>query len=297
MIKRNPPIDKIDDFNLNDEYGSLLDFLDTYVSEMESSVKHFGVKGMKWGVRKEQPTKNREPIKSLGPDSVTRKTKNGEIITLQKVPPSKLQNFLGRHSKNFREEYSKQASLRILDSSGKRVGDAMVQKRSKDELYLEWLGIDKSERGKGYASAVMKAGRDFGKQEGFKKMVLEVPGNSPDARHIYENLGFKYVGEVDGGFKDPIWGGLSKMEYDFDSVEHGSISHYGALSGSAIRKKDRAKLDEMVHEYQKMPEKVIAERMTRGEKAVAHLISESLSAGTFTASRRIENKQAKGAYN
>jgi ribosomal protein S18 acetylase RimI-like enzyme len=214
-----------DDFNLEDEYGGLLDLLEEYIAEAEPTVEHFGVKGMKWGVRKDRPAA--EPLKSLGPDSVSRKTKTGETITLQKVQASKFQEFLGRHSKGFREEYSKQASLNILDSSGKKVGDAMVQKRSKDELYLEWLGIKKSERGKGYASAVMKAGRDFGKQEGFKKMVLEVPGNSPDARHIYENLGFKYVGEVDGGHKDPIWGGLSKMEYDFDEVKHGELTHYG----------------------------------------------------------------------
>jgi ribosomal protein S18 acetylase RimI-like enzyme/2'-5' RNA ligase len=225
------PVEGLEDFNLEDEYGDLLDLLDTYIGEVEPTVEHFGVKGMKWGVRKDRP--DTEPLKSLGPDSVSRKTKSGETITLQKVQASKFQEFLGRHSKGFREEYSKQASLNILDSSGKKVGDAMVQKRSKDELYLEWLGINKSERGKGYASAVMKAGRDFGKQEGFKKMVLEVPGNSPDARHIYENLGFKYIGEANGGAKDPIWGGLSQMEYDFGSAKHSEdsvsafLAHYG----------------------------------------------------------------------
>jgi predicted GNAT family acetyltransferase len=232
----------MDEFNLEDEYGGLLDLLETYISEVGPSVQHFGVKGMKWGVRRAE--KAHEPLKSLGPDSVTRKTKNGETITLQKVPPNKLQKFLGRHSKNFRKEYASQASLNILDGSGKKVGDALVQKRGKDELYLEWLGINKSARGKGYASAVMQAGRDFGKQEGFKKMVLEVPGNSPDARHIYEKLGFKYKGEVPGG-KDDIWGGLSKMEYDFGVKHSGLYTISGKLahSGRALKTRNESNSD------------------------------------------------------
>lgn len=218
-----------EDFNLENEYGGLLDLIEKNISEIDDgSVMHYGVKGMHWGIRKERDSSPREPLKSLGPDSVSRKTKNGETITLQKVQPSKFQNFMGRHSKGFREGFANHAAINIVNSSGKKVGDAFVEKKNKDELYLEWLTIDKSERGKGYASAVMKAGRDFGKQAGFKKMTLEVPGNSPDARHIYEKLGFKKTGEVDNGNNDPVWGGLTKMEYNFDEVHHSAeVVHYG----------------------------------------------------------------------
>jgi hypothetical protein len=63
-------------------------------------------------------------------------------------------------------------------------------------------------------------------------MTLEVPGNAPDARHIYTKMGFKVTGEVDGGYKDPFWGGLTKMEYNFEKVKHMAeadefLAHYG----------------------------------------------------------------------
>jgi ribosomal protein S18 acetylase RimI-like enzyme len=213
-----------DDFNLEDEYGGLLDLIEENISGLRgTSLEHHGVKGMKWGVRKDRTKSAREPLKSLGPDSVSRKTASGETITLQKVKPNQLSKFLGRMSKKYREGYSKQAQLDILDGQGKKVGDANVEKKNNDELYLNWLGIDKSARGKGYATAVMQAGRDFGKQQGFKRMTLEVPGNSPDARHIYEKLGFKVVKEGNPA-EDPIWGGLTDMVYEFDAA-HSLIRH------------------------------------------------------------------------
>jgi ribosomal protein S18 acetylase RimI-like enzyme/2'-5' RNA ligase len=212
-------------FNLEDEYGGFLDFLEKNLSELDGApVEHSGVKGMKWGIRKDRSSSTREPLKSLGPDSVSRKTASGETITLKKVPPSKIHKVMGRISKGYRDGYSKQASLTILDGSGKKVGDANVTKKSDEELNLEWLGIDKSARGKGYATAVMKAGRDFGKQQGFKRMTLEVPGHSPDARHIYEKLGFKVTKEAES--TDDFWGGLTEMAYEFDATQS-VLAHYG----------------------------------------------------------------------
>lgn len=197
-------------FNLEDEYGGFLDLLEVYISEVDDEpIEHYGIKGMKWGVRKDRSS-NREPLKSLGPDKVVRKTASGETITIEKVPPNKLQEWAGRRSKGWREEYSRQAQVNILDGSGKKVGDAMFQKKNDEELYLEWLGIKKSARGNGYATAVMKAARDFGQHEGFKRMVLEVPETSRDAHHIYSKLGFK---AVKGEFSE--WG--TNMVYEFDA--------------------------------------------------------------------------------
>lgn len=49
--------------------------------------------------------------------------------------------------------------------------------------------------------------------KGCKQVTLEVPGVSPNARHIYEKLGFKSTGEVIGD-DDDICGGLTKMRLE-----------------------------------------------------------------------------------
>ena len=44
------------------------------------------------------------------------------------------------------------------------------------------------------------------------ELVLnEVPGDSPDVRHIYEKLGFKENGILTTP-EDQVWGGLTKMK-------------------------------------------------------------------------------------
>jgi hypothetical protein len=86
----------------------------------------------------------------------------------------------------------------------------------------------------------MKAARDFGKQQNFEKMTLEVPGNSPDARHIYEKLGFKVTKEADD--TDDFWGGLTEMEYKFNSAKHGALTHHDRLESGKARVSDALKV-------------------------------------------------------
>ena len=60
---------------------------------------------------------------------------------------------------------------------------------------------------------------------GSKKLTLEVPGNSPDARHIYEKNGFKVTHEATKAeSEDDVWGGLTNMEYDIDHIEHSDLT-------------------------------------------------------------------------
>jgi hypothetical protein len=75
-------------------------------------------------------------------------------------------------------------------------------------------------------------------------------------------------------------------------------------AGSASRKKETKKLNDMMREFDKDPARVLATRTTRGEKALLGLFS----VGTFgipfavgvgitsAVSRRIERKQETGAY-
>jgi ribosomal protein S18 acetylase RimI-like enzyme len=217
----------MEDFNLEEDYGLFLDLLDESLYQFNNPVvQHFGVKGMKWGVRKERTAaeeKARNPITGFGPDKVTRKTRSGETLTMTKDKVGPIGQFLGRHSKAYRDLANKEAHLTITDSKGKKVGEASIDRRSKDELYLNWLGIDRHERGKGYATAVMQAGVEFGRQSGAKRLTLEVPGHSPDAAHIYEKLGFKFVAGQKPYHNDPkegVWGGLYDMELRFDDAKH-----------------------------------------------------------------------------
>jgi ribosomal protein S18 acetylase RimI-like enzyme len=213
--------------NLEKEYGLLLDLIEKQLER--NIVTHYGVLGMKWGVRKDRAAK-RELV-GLGPNQISRKTKSGETVTLSRTPPTAIAKFIGRHSSRYTNRYNNSAFMTVTNSQGKKIGDASVIKKSRDELNLVWLGINKAERGKGYATAIMQGAVEFGKQEGFSKLTLEVPGNSPDALHIYEKLGFK-AGKSLGD--DPVWGGLTEMTYDIDKVKHNTdletfLSHYGVL--------------------------------------------------------------------
>ncbi len=79
---------------------------------------------------------------------------------------------------------------------------------------MNWVNIEKSSRGRGYATEIMKASAEHGKKTGMKRMVLEVPGNAPDARHIYESMGFTKTRELSPEGSD-LWDGLTEMEYKF----------------------------------------------------------------------------------
>lgn len=219
-------------YNLEDEYGWILDGIEAYtLTNPEQLVVHSGVKGMRWGIRKDHPSNE---LRGLGPERIERTTKNGDKLVLTKTPPNALNKGLARLSSNYRESYKKGAFLDIRGKDGEKVGSASLWKKSDDELYLNWISIKNSARGNGYASAALKAAEGFGSQAGFKKMTLEVPGNAPDARHIYEKMGFKVVKE-DIDPTDTVWGGLTQMEYKFNesAVQHSTsfvddfFAHHG----------------------------------------------------------------------
>lgn len=200
--------------------------------DRNSEIMHFGVKGMKWGVRKDRP---QYEMRTLGPDHIQVTTKYGETLDLVKNKPSALTKYIAKNNKRFAESESRNAIIQIKNSSGKRVGDASMNLRKdkqtgKDDLYLNWVGIDSKQRGKGYASAVLEASEKFGRSTGVDRMLLEVPGNSPDARHIYAKMGFESTNRF-FGHKGDLWGGLEEMEYRFDKVKHSGdsseLQHFG----------------------------------------------------------------------
>ena len=187
---------------------------------------HFGVKGMKWGVRKDNKTPStskraREEYYNRARVNLTFTSKNGQKVNLVETNNSKIGVILDSYSKSGRTSLKEDKTMSV-SVDGKKVGDVSLVARANKDLYVNWIGIDPKHRGQGYASAVFASVMEYGRSIGAKKATLEVPGNAPDARHIYEKHGFKVVKEPspDEIENDYVWGGLTDMEYTYDDLRH-----------------------------------------------------------------------------
>ncbi len=101
---------------------------------------------------------------------------------------------------------------------GNTIGSLHLRKLREDTMEIAWIDINNSHRGNNYATEIIKWCIDLAKELGFKKIELEVPGNAPDARHIYEKLGFNETGEV-RELDNTSWNGLSRMRMKVFSLK------------------------------------------------------------------------------
>lgn len=169
-----------------------------------NELEHHGVQGMKWGVRK-------APTMTLSGN-----TKNGDTISLSQKPSGAISSFRQKHSPRYKEAVSKQTNLTITNKQGKKVGDLMLYKESPSSTNVIWLGVKSSQSNQGYGTAAMKSAIKYSKSKGDKTVTLEVPGNAPNAKAIYEKLGFKVDSKQNSNSSsntDDIWGGLTSMTY------------------------------------------------------------------------------------
>ena len=143
---------------------------------------------------------------SLNEDAKEIITINDNLI-LKKVKLSLLGKMLGKLIKRIREKQIAFLSYEVFHNNIK-IGIIDLHEESKEELNIVWIEIKSKYSGNGYAQEVLKWVIDFAKKCKYKYLTLEVPGNSPNARHIYNKLGFKETGKYE---YDDYWGGLTWM--------------------------------------------------------------------------------------
>ena len=191
----------------------------------DEELYHHGIKGQKWGVRRFQnkdgsltpagekrygddnpnnQTPKQETKKSNSIDGAKVYSKHGVEVSLQKQPTSLIAKAIGKISKKSRE-YQEKSDFMDVKVGGKTVGDLQLYREDKKSINVVWVSINEGHEGQGYGKAVV----DHAKKQGLDRVTLEVPGISPNARHIYESLGFEATKVLS---ENDAWDGLTAME-------------------------------------------------------------------------------------
>lgn len=179
--------------------------------QVDDFLAHYGIVGMKWGKRKAETKSPRPKVKDRT-ESHSVKLKNGDTLVLDGERTPAMARAISRISSNMTNRINDSHSFKLKSSNGKTVGEMFLYKKKPDEMNVVWVEVDKNYRGNGYATGAMKAAVNVAKQQNLKKVTLEVPGISPDARHIYEKMGFKAGKQISSS--NDVWGGLTEMQLD-----------------------------------------------------------------------------------
>lgn len=175
---------------------------------LDDVIEHYGVKGMKWGVRRSDEELSRSR-KASGSDSTSKKSlrdqywdespgakmtrvvsKTGEKITVEKQRPPALAVVVGRLTGQ--SPPNSVSSMVIRNSSGKKVGQFQIWLDDPQTVRGEWLTIKKDSQGQGYSRAAIEGLlKAASKDPNIKTVKAQVPRDAKAAQHIYGSLGFK----------------------------------------------------------------------------------------------------------
>lgn len=169
---------------------------------------HYGIKGMRWGVRRKRDDSHRYHHRNELDNSVV-KTKNGTELKIVREPTPRLTQMIAKMDPKTQKTLANSDIMR-LTVKGENVGDLQLYKESPKSLNVVWVSVKSKHEGAGYGTAALQGVINYAKKTDLDEVTLEVPGNSPNARHIYEKLGFKEDKVISS--EDDAWGGLTVMK-------------------------------------------------------------------------------------
>ena len=153
--------------------------------------------------------------KKKAPQDLKVLSKPNEPSELHQDPQAPTFKFFAKFFPSVAKRLQNCGDYTIKNKQGKTIGAfANELMENGDKMYFNWIDIDPKYGGKGYAQSAMRLAIEDARKQGCKYITLEVPTYSPNARHIYEKLGFKETSNGMVSDEDDIWGGLTEMRLD-----------------------------------------------------------------------------------
>lgn len=155
---------------------------------MTTELKHHGILGMKWGVRRYQNLDG--TLTEQGKKRYSRVVGSGKNITVV-------------------ERKGKIGGNYDILKDNKKVGRAIVDEHDEYSTF-DWLGVNPKERRKGYGKEALDILIQESINKGKKYVTLEAAGLDPAALYIYEKAGFEAVQKMNSD----VWDGITIMRKD-----------------------------------------------------------------------------------